>query len=398
MDTLTKIELSRSAFHHNINSITEAAGNAEIALVIKSNAYGHGAHEIVQLAEENNHISWYCMAGLQQAIELKKSGTQKTVLALSFLDANLEEAVAAGIHMMVYTLEDALAISNAAQHVGKQAFVHIKIDTGMCRLGIQPYDALLFIRALQLLPHLHLYGIATHLSDTPNPDQRFSREQLRSLEEVRELCKGMGINFAAAHAQSSSALAVPTEHRYTHIRVGAAAYGIWKSEEHKSMLLKHHPALTLQPVMVWKTKIIQLKKAPAGSQVGYDRTFVTKRPSVLAVAPIGYWDGYPRSLSNKGHALIHNQLAPIAGIVSMNIATFDVTDIPEAQLHDEIILLGDAPGIRAYEVAQTAKLIANEIITHINPSIERAIVEQHMPYPIQPLTGSNEPTQPANRP
>lgn len=392
MDTLTKIELSRSAFHSNIESIAHAAGPAKIALVVKSNSYGHGAREIVKIAEENKHISWYCTAGLSQAIDLKKEGTQKTVLALSFLDGNLEEAVALGIHIMVYTLQDALALNNAAQHVGKEAFIHIKIDTGMSRLGVLPEDALLFMRALQLLPHLTLYGLASHLSDTPNPDQSFSQQQLKSLEEVRGLCKSLGINFASIHAQSSSALAVPTENIYTHIRVGAAAYGIWKSEEHRDMVLKHHPSLNLQPVMRWKTKIIQIKKVPVGSYVGYDRTFVTKRPTILAVAPVGYWDGYPRSLSNKGHALIRNQLAPIAGIVSMNITTFDVTDIPDVALHDTIILLGDVPGIRAYEVAQTAKLIANEILTHINPSIERAIVEQHIPLSIDPLLGRKEGT------
>lgn len=392
MDTLTNIELSRSAFHSNINSIAEAAGSAKIALVIKSNSYGHGAREIVQMAEENKLVAWYCTAGLSQALEITKAGTKKTVLALSFLDGDFEEAVALGIHMMVYTLQDALALNNAAQRVGKQAFIHIKIDTGMCRLGILPEEALLFIRALQLLPHLTLYGLASHLSDTPNPDQTFSHQQLKSLEEVRELCKDIGINFSAVHAQSSSALAVPTENIYTHIRVGAAAYGIWKSEEHRAMLQKLHPSLHLQPVMRWKTKIIQIKKVPAGACVGYDRTFVTQRPTVLAVAPVGYWDGYPRSLSNKGHALIQNQLAPIAGIVSMNITTFDVTEIPEVALHDTIILLGDTPGIRAYEVAQTAKLIANEIITHINPSIERTIVESHTPLPIDPLLGHKEDT------
>ena len=385
---LTTIELSRSAFRSNIQHLSHAAGGAQIALVVKSNAYGHGSLEMSKFAEEIPGVTWLCAAGLSQAIELKKSGTNKIVFALSYLDGDLEEAISLGIHMMVYTLEDVIAINTAAQNVGKHAYIHIKIDTGMSRLGILPHEAVLFIKAVQLLAHITIYGLATHLCDTPNPDQTFSKQQLKTFDEVREIVKAIGVEHCSIHAQSSSALSVAAESSYSHVRVGAAAYGIWKSEDHKNLIRKQHPAFDLSPVMLWKTKIIQLKKVPAGASVGYDRTFVTQRPSILAVAPIGYWDGYPRSLSNHGTAIIRGQYAPVVGIVSMNMTTFDVTDIPEVTLHDDIFLLGDTPGIRAHEVAQSARLITNEVITHLHPSIERIAVAAAYPSCNRPSYGA----------
>ncbi len=369
----TWIELSKDALFYNIAQLKKAAKESELALVLKSNAYGHGAQAIASLADTHPDVSWLCTAGLKEALSLRSYGIQKPLIALSYLDESFEAAITQNIHCSVYTYEDAQHLSAVAQQLGKQAYVHVKVDTGMSRLGVLASEALPFIKALQKLPHLVIYGIFTHLCDTSNSDQSFSQLQLKRFDEVLAALQEAHIYIPCIHAQSSSGLCVLPERSYTLVRAGASVYGIWKSPQHKK-LLQNCTEVDLKPVMTWKTRIIQLKRIPAGSYIGYDRTYKTTRPTVIALAPIGYWEGYPRSLSNKGIVLINNTLAPILGIVSMNLTAFDVTDIPGIQLGDSITLLGNQSPITAQECAQRAGIITNEIVTHINPEVPRIIV------------------------
>ncbi len=376
MSQHTSIELSRQAFQYNIDQLKKAAGAAGLALVVKSNAYGHGLREMALLADENPSISWICTAGLSEALFLRRLGINKQLLVLSFIDDGIEEAVALGIHVMCSNREDACAMSAAAERLGKKAYIHVKVDTGMSRLGIFPDDVLGFLKFLSHLPQVIIAGIATHLSDTPNPDQTFSYQQFKTFDTVVDIVKAAGFDIPYTHVQSSSSLCLRPEREYSFIRAGAAAYGIWKSAAHRELIRMHHPYFDVMPVLHLKTRIVHIKKIPAGSAVGYDRTFIAQRPTVLAIAPVGYFDGYSRGLSNRGHGLIHNQFVPIAGIVSMNLTAFDVTDL-EVSLHDEISLIGPFPGITASECAQSARIITNEMVTHLNPTIVRRIVPAH---------------------
>lgn len=370
----TSIELSQSAFTYNIDQIKQAVGETAIALVVKSNAYGHGLKEIAQMAQADSRITWFCTAGISEALALRAQGITKPIIVLSYLDDNLEQAIKQDVHVTLYNLEDAYALNAAAQRIGKKASVHIKIDTGMSRLGIHPEDAFSFIGAVKACAYLELYGIFTHLNDTPNPNQSFSYHQLKTFDDLIELIEAAGITIPCIHAQSSSSLCVQPARPYTFIRAGAAAYGIWKSEEHRQLIKKLHPDFNLKQIMQWKTQIIHLKEIPKGASVGYDRTWKAERPTRLAIAPIGYADGYARELSNRGIAHIQNHYAPVVGIVSMNMTAFDVTDIPNVHLYDDIILLSDIPGITAHESARSAHIITNDLTTHINTSIERTIV------------------------
>ncbi len=375
----TSIQLSRQAFNSNIIQIQKAAGQSQVAVVVKSNAYGHGIREIAQMAQEHELVTWLCTVGVQEALILRQNGITKSIIVLSYLDGNLDEAVDQGIHLTVSSYEDALALNAAAQRTGKKAFIHLKIDTGMSRLGILPKDALSFIRAVEHLDHVVLYGIFTHLCDAPNTDQRFSYQQLNSFDELLDMLEAAGISIPCTHALSSSALCIRPSRNYTFIRAGAGAYGLTKSDTHSKLLKAAHPDYTLMPVLEWKTIIIGIKRIEPGATVGYDRTFVAQRPTLLALAPIGYYDGYLRSQSNRGYARIGNHLAPVAGIVSMNLTAFDITDIPEVKLHDPIILIGSYPPLTATDCARSAHIITNEIVTHLNPLIERTIVEAHQP-------------------
>jgi alanine racemase len=372
----TFIELDSQAFTYNCLQIKKAIGQTELALVIKGNAYGHGMKEIALLCEHTPTISWLCTAGLSEALSLRMWGIRKHILALSYIDAPYELAVSHDIHCALYTYEDAYALNQAAQRLQKQAFVHIKVDTGMSRLGILPDDIYTFVQAIRMLPFLTIYGIFTHLGDTSNSDPSFSYKQLEQFDTIVSHLEQGGIKLVCTHTQSSSGLCITPKHSYTLARIGALAYGLWKSYKHKELTLRTHPDLTLFPVMAWKTHIIQLKSLPVGSVVGYDRTATVQHPTTIALLPVGYWDGYCRSLSNKGHVLIRGQKAPVLGIVSMNLTTVDVTHIPDVTLKDEVILLGNSQSITANVCAEKAGIITNDLMSHIHHDIPRIIIPE----------------------
>ncbi|MBA3751770.1 alanine racemase [Candidatus Dependentiae bacterium] len=381
MDRQSFIELNRSAFNHNIDHIKNAANGSQVALVLKANAYGHGLKELAAFAQSNQTVSWICTATLTEAFLVRNLVPEKPILVLSHSDSCLEKAISLSIHLTVYTIEDAYAISRAAQKTGRTASIHIKIDTGMGRLGFTPDEAPSFIQKVRLLPSIAVYGIYTHLCDTPNADQSFSYLQLQRFDDLLVSLESMGISIPCTHALSSSGLVIKPSRTYTFLRCGAFAYGNWKSESHRKLLLRDHPQLHLEPILRWKTPVIALKTIKKGDSVGYDRTFIAQRQTLLALTPIGYADGYPRALSNKKDvAVYNNHLLSVAGLVSMNITAFDVTHVPTIKLYDTITVLGGTENSSIYRCAQIAHTISNELSVHINSQFRRVITEE------QPLT------------
>lgn len=379
MYTRTTITLSRSAFNHNISQINALTGHDGLALVIKSNAYGHGLLQIAQLGQAHPGVSSFCTVGLEEALQVRRAGITKPIISLSFLDGDSAQAISQDIQIGVSSYEEAVAVSAAAKQVGRTAKIHVKIDSGMGRMGFLPHEFLKALNALKRLPNLELYGIRTHLSDTGHTDLSYSTQQLALFNNLLDEVEAMGTIFTAIHAQSSSSLNLIPERRYSCVRIGASAYGLWKSEMQRKLLTDQHPGFSLRPILEWRTPIIQLKDVPAGSYIGYKRTFKTVRSTRLAIVPVGYWDGYPYGLSNKGVAYLKGYLVPVTGIISMNMTAFDVTDVPDVLVGDELVLIGIIPQILAHQVASAAGLITNEVTTHIHSSINRTIVEAHTP-------------------
>jgi alanine racemase len=335
--------------------------------------------EIASRAQANQHVSWLCIAGINEALLLRKKGITKPLLVLSYLDGSLEEGISQGIHFVASSWEDALVIASTAQKIGKTAFIHVKIDTGMGRLGIFADQVVQLIHDMTKLSHLVVYGVFTHLSHTGHADQAYSYEQLSRFDHILDDLKASGITIECTHALSSSSLHLKPKRKYSFMRVGGAAFGLWKNSHQIEVVKEVAPEFSLTPILEWRTRCFQLKHLPTGSVVGYQLSFITKKPSVIALVPIGYWDGYPHALSNKGKAMIKGYIVPVAGIVSMNLAAFDVTDVPDVQVGDEFILIGNVPHLMPYEVAHAAGQITNVLMTCINGSIERTIIEQHYP-------------------
>ncbi len=391
--TRTTLTLSRAAFNSNVSHIANLSGYSSLAIVVKSNAYGHGILPIASLAQAHPEVGWLCTAGVQEALFLRTQGITKPIVVLSYLEGNLEEAVIEGLHLAVCSWEDAQAVTAAAQKVGKTAFIHVKIDTGMGRLGILASQAVRIVNEMAKLPSLKVYGVFTHLSNTGHADHDYSYRQLAQFDDVLDDLEAAGIAIPCTHALSSSSLHLKPKRTYSFMRVGAAAYGLWKNPSQIALVKEVDPSFSLSPILEWRTRIIQVKQLPTGSNVGYQLAFTTTKPSTIAMVPIGYWDGYPHALSNKGKALIQGHIVPVAGIVSMNLAAFDVSDVPDVKVGDELILIGNAPQVQPYEVAREAGQITNVLMTCINGAIERTVVEGHASLmllkPSKPLWGAS---------
>lgn len=374
------IELSAAAFNYNIEHIKQAAGGSQVALVLKSNGYGHGLRECALFAKHNPDIAWTCTGSISEALQVYPIVPEKPILVLYSLDNSFEEAIAKNIHLTVQTLEDLHAINATARVLGTPAFVHIKIDTGMSRLGIIPEEAFSFIQEMRSLSHVILYGIHTHLGDTANQNQTFSYLQLQRFDDFLAALESAGIHIPCTHALSSSGLAIKPLRTYSLVRAGAFAYGIWKSERHKQLVLQQHPTFDLEPVLEWKAPIISLKTIKQGDVVGYDRTFTAERTTKVAIVPIGYAEGYPRALSNKKDiALLNDHPISVAGLVSMNLTAFDVTDVPHVSIQDSIVLLGGKSNASINACAQAAGIISNEIAVSLSSRVQRVIREELFP-------------------
>ena len=385
----TTLTLSRAAFNANISHLANLTGCTSLAIVVKSNAYGHGILPIASLAQAHPEVGWLCTAGVQEALLLRAQGITKPILVLSYLEGNLEDAVMQELHLAVCSWEDAQAVAVAAQKVSKTAYIHVKIDTGMGRLGILVDQAVSTVNEMTKLPSLKVYGVFTHLAHTGHADQDYSYRQLAQFDEVLDDLDAAGIAVPCTHALSSSSLHLKPKRAYSFMRVGAAAYGLWKNPSQIALVKEVDSSFSLTPLLEWRTRIVQVKQLPAGSNVGYQLTFTTTKPSTIAVVPVGYWDGYPHTLSNKGKALLRGHIVPVAGVISMNLAAFDVSDVPDVKVGDELILIGNAPQVLPYEVAHCSGQITNVLMTRINGDIERTIVEDHEPLivlkPSEPL-------------
>ena len=322
---------------------------------------------IAAMVEQCPDVAWLFTAGIDEACLVRAQGCSKPILALAYSSNLFEEAINNTIDVAIYDHETVKALNACAAQLKKKARVHIKVDTGMSRLGVLPAEVVQFVENIQACyKNIEVYGIFTHLADTNNSDLSYTHNQLAQFDAVVEQLAGTGI---CSHVLASGSLFLPQ--KYPLVRVGTSLYGFWKSAVQKKRFQDKFPDLELQPVLTWKTRIIQIKTIPAGCSVGYNRTFFSSRQTTIAILPIGYADGYSRELSNKSHVIINGCPAPILGMVTMNLTVVDITDIADVTVGTEVILLGNYPGITATDLAQKLGTINNEIVTRISPTIPR---------------------------
>ncbi len=357
---LSWVEIDLGALRHNfLQARGRMAPGAQILGVVKSDAYGHG---MIPVARELAACgaSFFAVSKHWEAMELRAAGIDLPVLVLVGVEpSEMEEAVRSGIRPAVFRVDHARLLSEIACNIGMPALVHLKIDTGMGRLGISLDRLPAFLDEVLSLPGIKVEGIFSHFAVADESDKSYSEFQTRQFGNALQMLKDRGQSVIGHISNSAGVLDLPQAHHQM-VRPGIMLYGSPPSDR------IIHPA-DLRPVMTFKSKIVQIKTVPEGQSIGYGRTYVTKRPARIATIPVGYDDGYYRLLSNRGQVLIQGQRAPVVGRVSMNIITVDVTHVPQAKEDDEVVLLG-AQGderITAEEIARLCGTIAYEVYCSI---------------------------------
>lgn len=368
-------------FNHNIQAIyhwTEQSGRKEpvqIIAVIKTDGYGHGAVRLARELEQYPYIWGYAVATAGEAMELRNAGMKKRILILGYsFPSAYEDLVRYQITPAVFDMESAIGLAKEAEHQNVVLPIHIKIDTGMSRVGILPSEeGIELIKEIAALPSLSVEGIFTHLSRADEWDQSFSLQQIRRFNEINEALKKQGIHIPLRHcANSAGIMELEAECKLELMRAGIIIYGLMPSEE------VHQEYISLKPILEWKSTVIYVKKLPAGVPVSYGGTYITSRDTVVATIPTGYGDGYPRLLSNTGEVLIHGQRAPIIGRVCMDQFMVDVTGIEGVCRGDSVTLIGrdGTEEIRMDELAAKCGTINYEIACNINKRIPRRYLKQ----------------------
>jgi alanine racemase len=362
----TYAQVDLDAIAANVRLLADRAHGAEMFAVVKANAYGHGALQVARTALESG-ASRLAVARIDEGIVLRNSGLTAPVLIMGYaLPDEIAQAADHDLTPTVYTIDAAEALSARARVLGKTIKVHVKIDSGMGRAGILPEEAVVFVEWVAGLPHLIIEGLYTHFASADESDKTFTHQQFETFMDVAESIKAAGVSIPMRHAANSAAVIDLPDMRLDAVRCGVAMYGLRPSPAVSD-------AVELRPALSLITHVARVRTLPSGSSVGYGRTFIAEKSTTVALLPVGYGDGVHRALSNKGHALIHGQRAPIIGRVSMDQITVDVSAIEGVQQDDEAVLIGaqGSEQISADEVAEHVGTINYEVTTSLLPRLPR---------------------------
>jgi len=363
--TAAEVDLGALAYnYHQLRRL--AAPSVKFLAVVKADAYGHGAIPVSKKLEELR-VDFLGVARVHEGIELRSGGIRKPILVLSGIyQEEVEEVLQYNLSPLVYRWETAQALSAAAGKRGKKVSVHIKVDTGMGRIGVLAEEAAAFADRVRKLENLEIAGVASHLATADEGDSTFAMEQLERFSLVIEEMKRLDIDPPFRHIANSAALVnLPAAH-FTVVRPGIMLYGSYPSPSLKDKV-------SLRPVMSWTSRIADLKKLPAGYPISYGRTFVTQHPSLIAAVPVGYADGYHRLFSNRAEVLIKGMRAPVVGRVCMDWTMVDVTAIAGVEVGEEVVLMGSQAGqeITAEEMGGWIGTISYEILCSVGKRVTR---------------------------
>ncbi len=356
-------EINLAAIRHNLTEIRRhIQPKAKLCAVVKANAYGHGALEVSKVAVEIG-ANFLAVATVEEGLELRRAGFTLPILILGLIPYDAAEIVVENkITATVSDFELAEKISVAALKFDTQAKIHLKIETGMGRIGILPNDAVEIAEKISKLPNVEIEGIFSHFADADSPDKTFTIRQLETFKNICDKISARGIKIKIRHiAESAAILEIPAAH-LDMVRAGIITYGLYPSET-----VKH--TIELQPAMKLVAKVVYVKEISAGTSIGYGREFIAAKASKIATVPLGYADGYIRAY--KGfHVEIRGNSAPVAGRVCMDQFMVDVTEIPNVKIGDEVILFG-SDKISIDDAARHLQTINYEITCLVSERVPR---------------------------
>jgi alanine racemase len=365
-------EVDLNAVAHNLHAIRRVLPeHTKIMAIVKANAYGHGALKVChKLAEAG--VDYFAVATLQEALQLQEEQLNLPILILgNTAREDYGIVVSSGVTQTIYSYEQAESLSIIASALKHVAKVHIKVDTGMSRIGfLDDERSLEEIIAIAKLPNLDIEGVFSHLANSDAADKTFSEQQISRYLTFCAKIERAGIHFKFKHIANSGAVLNHPESHLDIVRTGLILYGVYPSHEVNRELIKLKPALSL------KSRIINLKELPKDTNISYGCTFTTQRPSKIATLPLGYADGYSRLLSNKAYVLVAGYKAPIVGRVCMDQCMIDVTDIPQVKLGDEVVHIGQQGEheITAEDLAEIMGTVNYEILCMISYRVPRIYV------------------------
>lgn len=335
--TRIRARIDLDAIEYNIEKMKEnLPEDTKLIVVAKADCYGHGALQTTSLLSLKEYVWGFAVATLDEAIVLRRGGITKPILVLGCIfPEQWVDALENNIRITVYTEELTKVLSDLAVKIGRKAYVHVKLDTGMGRIGFTPgKEGADKIEEISKLPNIVMEGLYTHFSKADEGDKSYTMKQMEAYTWMKEELAGRGITFSYYHCCNSAGIIDLKGAGQNLSRAGISTYGMYPSEE------VHKENVDLKPALELISHVAFVKWVDEGEMISYGGTYVTKRRTKIATIPVGYGDGYPRSLSNKGYMLIHGKKAPIIGRVCMDQCMVDVTEIEDVKFGDEVVLVG----------------------------------------------------------
>ncbi len=372
----TWAEVSLGTLRQNFRAVQRHISPAvAVCAIVKADAYGHGAVECARALEEEG-ARWFGVTSLDEAIPLREAGINGRVLLMTgFWRGEEEEIIRLGLTPTIWETGQIELFEKAATALGVSKHpIHLKVDTGMGRLGVAPEDLPRICSALKASSHLVLEGLSTHLASSEVLDEPSVAAQLKSFAEARNFLRGEGFNPPLIHAANTGAVISRPESWNTMVRPGIALYGYYLPFERAGREVSGSGLrLKVKPVLTWKTRILSLRDMRANQALGYGGIYVTKAPARIAVLPVGYADGLNRKISSQGRVIVGEHYAPIVGRISMDLTLADVTGLPGVSVGDEVILLGTTDGLSvdAREHASLSDTVPYEILCGISKRVPR---------------------------
>lgn len=364
----TWVEIDIANLRHNLDEVRRIVGaRPKILVPVKADAYGHGIVEISR-ALERWGVNYLGVSSVDEGMEIREAGVKLSVLVMgAIMGDEIKPCVENDLTITLTSKELLKGLSDFAKGNNLRPKVHIKIDTGMGRLGVWHTDGEKFIKAVAKCRNIEIEGVYTHFPSA-DTDGEFTKKQIRDFKALLNTLKKKGIRPKYAHTANSTGLIGFEEAHFNLVRPGLMVYGLYPDMESVKVDIK--------PVLSFKTKIAYLKEVPKGRPISYGGTYVTTRRTKVATLPVGYGDGYMRHLSNKGEVLIHGKRVPVIGRVSMDHTMVDVTHIDNPDVEDEVVLIGrqGSESIGAEELAQLCGTISYEIVCAISKRVPRLYI------------------------
>ena len=374
-------EVSLSALRHNFRTLQQHVGpSITICAVVKCDAYGHGSEACAQALEQEG-ACWFGVTSTDEGVALREAGiTSRILILVGAWRGEEEDVLRYGLTPTISRFEDVEAMALAAAHTERRVPVpvHLKLDTGMARLGLPLSDLSSFAQRIKSVPQVQVEGVFSHLASAEVLDAADALRQQERFTQALYSLVGHGLNPPIRHLANSSATLGRPESWHNFVRPGMAIYGYELPLVHRDGgVIEHRESLGLRPALSWKTRVLSLRNVPAGQALGYNGTYVTKVPARVAVIAAGYGDGLYRKLSPGGYVLLRGQRAPMLGRISMDLTIIDVTHIPGTEIGDEVVLIGRSGDecITAVDHASWSDTIPYEILCNLSERVVRHHVE-----------------------